>query len=121
MEVPGPNAPRFGMLRTSPSRNHSRQRSRSPLNSSTRLPSSRTWEVSDLTTGLSNTSITDTQGVPYTSEYLSQDSQEQLHVQQHQDDDEEEAIPNDPFDKWDEVSLERAMTGDKSSRKVDYR
>ena len=79
--------------------------------------------MSDLTAGLSNTSITDTQGVPYTSEYLSQDSQEQLQVQQQQqqDEEEEEAIPNDPFDKWDERSLERAMTGDKRSRKANYR
>ena len=70
--------------------------------------------------GLSSVSITDTagHGVPYTSETLMQGSQEE---QRGEDEDEEEPIPGDPFDKWDEGSVERAMTGDNRARKTGYR
>jgi hypothetical protein len=38
-----------------------------------------------------------------------------------EDDDDDELVPGDPFDKWDMKSVERAMTGDKSGRRPDYR
>lgn len=123
MEVPSPHVPRFGMLKTSPSRNSSRNRSRSQIRTYTAgrpATTSSSLEVSDMIAGLSSVSITDTagHGVPYTSETLMQGSQEE---QRGEDEDEEEPIPGDPFDKWDEGSVERAMTGDNRARKTGYR
>ena len=75
-------------------------------------------EVSDVTIGTSSLSVTDTVGLrlPYTSEHPTQGSQEQQ-----QEYDESVPIPNDPYDKWDEESIERAMTGDKRQQPKDFR
>ena len=144
MEVPDPHAPRFGMLRTSPSRHGSRARSRSPIARAASqgttasvtdqggryLPSNKPHTASaGLSTAFSSLSVAATETLTQTATGTSSAggpvAYTEATLRSNQDDEasfeEDDPIANDPFDKWDLRSVERAMTGDKRERAKDYR
>ena len=129
MEVPNPHAPRFGMLRTSPSRVGNRKRgsdsrlTREGLSTDPGAGYTKPNTAADISRGLSSLTVggsatltqTKTWTAPATTNSVTGQSSNQ------EDEGEDEPIAGDPFDKWDMGSVERAMTGEKYYKPKDYR
>jgi hypothetical protein len=140
IEVPDPHAPRFGMLRTSPSRQGSRVRSRSPIARAASqgtvalatdpgagyLPSNKPHTATaGLSTAFSSLSVAATNTITQTATGTSTagGTAEYTGSSSNQEDEalEEDPIDGDPYDKWETRSIKRAMTGDKREKAKDYR